>query len=229
MKRIFGFSVFEIILYLICIALFVFLAFFYKSNIFELISTLLGLISVSLNSKKITQCFFFYVFYVLIYGIVSFVNKQYGEGILNLCYNLPVYLITIYNLFIRKKSENKEDIIRTLEKKEWIVILIVIPIITVFYGIVLSMIGSRNPYLNSLATAFSVVSVFLASRLVKHQWLFWVLYSLVLIFIWFSNFSQNSQTGVLYLVLNIIYIVLNIKGYINWNQLERKQKEEVNV
>lgn len=227
MKHLSIADIFEIIFYLLCVGVIITLAIIYKSNIFELISTILGLIAVALNTKKETKCFFVYIFYVSIYGIISLINKQYGEGILNLCYNLPLYLITIYNLFIKKeKSKNKDENIKNINKKGWIIILILVPIVTVVYGLILSLLKSNDPYFNSLATSLSIIAVFLASRLYKQQWLFWILYSAVLTYIWFNNFAQNSQTGILYLALNIIYIILNIKGYISWHKLELQQKEK---
>lgn len=220
MKKVINIISFEWLIYILSILLIFVLACIYKSGIFELISTLLGLVAVSLNSKKKTQCFFFYVFYVLIYGIVSIINKQYGEGILNLCYNLPLYLITLYHLYI-KRSEKKVDNIVNLSRNQWLYIVFFIPLVTLVYGYVLLLIKSNNPFFNALATAFSLVAAFLASKFVKQQWLFWICYSLVLTYIWLVNFLE-SQTGVLYLVLNIIYIILNINGYITWNKLEKE-------
>lgn len=227
MKKLLKFSIIELVFYAISIVGIVTLAIIYQSNILELISTLLGLIAVILNSKKETKCFIFFVFYVLIYGINSLIHKQYGEGILNLCYNLPIYLLTIYNLFIKKDvKEKKSEVITNVNIKGWIIIIILIAVVSFVYGLILDLMGSNDPYLNALATSFSIIAVFLASRLIKQQWIFWILYSLVLTVIWLNTFLTNSQTGILYLVLNIIYIVLNIKGYITWHKIEKEQKEK---
>ena len=70
----------------------------YKSGALELISVILGLLSATLNGKRKKYAFFFYTVYVILYGTVSFIEKQYGEGVLNLCINLPIYLFTLYRI-----------------------------------------------------------------------------------------------------------------------------------
>lgn len=219
-------KILEYSFYAICLIIIFVLSLIYKSNIFELISTILGLCAVILNSKKEPKCFFIYIFYVSIYGVISFFRKQYGEAILNICYNLPMYLFTIYNLFIKKKKQ-KNETINNLKKKQLFIIIIFIIFFSILYSLFLNFIGSNLPYFNALATSFCIVSVYLASKMIKEQWIFWILYSIVLTYIWYSNYLIDGETGILYLVLNIIYIVLNIKGYITWIKIEKNKEYDL--
>ena len=222
------FKVYEWIFLLLCVAAFISLGVIYHSPILELISVFLGLAAVSLNLKRKKYAFFVYSFYVLFYGIVSFIEKQYGEAILNIFYNLPVYLFTLYKYYIRdrKQGEEKSDFsIKQLSKKNLIIIICLIPVITIAYGFILKSINSALPFLNALSTSFALVACYLASKASLSQWIFWILYSACLVAIWTINYFSQDGTGLLYLVLNAVYIIINLYGLITWIITKERKNE----
>ena len=199
-------------------------------NIFELISVILGLLAATLNGKRKKYAFFFYSVYVTIYGIISFISKQYGEGVLNIAINLPMYLYTIYNYYIKDKrsdknieSSQKDFKINKINKYMIIGIILFIPIITGLYGFILSLLKSNYPYLNALATSLALVSVFLATKGILEQWYFWIFYSIILIVIWVLNYINCGSSGLLYIALNIIYVIVNTYFLIKWYIIYKKQ------
>ncbi len=199
-------------------------------NIFELISVILGLLAATLNGKRKKYAFFFYSVYVTIYGIISFISKQYGEGVLNIAINLPMYLYTIYNYYIKDKksdknieSSQKDFKINKINKYMIIGIILFIPIITGLYGFILSLLKSNYPYLNALATSLALVSVFLATKGILEQWYFWIFYSIILIVIWILNYINSGSSGLLYIALNIIYVIVNTYFLIKWYIIYKKQ------
>ena len=116
------FSLLEWVMILCCLITFITLGVIYKSSIFEIVSVIFGLFAVTLNMKRKKYAFAVYSLYVLIYGIVSIVQKQYGEGILNLVYNLPVYLYTLYKYYFSKNKNDTSDfkiskLLNDLDKK----------------------------------------------------------------------------------------------------------------
>ena len=199
-------------------------------NIFELISVILGLLAATLNGKRKKYAFFFYSVYVTIYGIISFISKQYGEGVLNIAINLPMYLYTIYNYYIKDKrsdknieSSQKDFKINKINKYMIIGIILFIPIITGLYGFILSLLKSNYPYLNALATSLALVSVFLATKGILEQWYFWIFYSIILIVIWVLNYINSGSSGLLYIALNIVYVIVNTYFLIKWYIIYKKQ------
>lgn len=193
--------------------------------VFELISTICGLVAAMTNFKRKKYAFIFYSVYVTIYGIISFFNKQYGEGVINLAFNLPLYLYTLYKLYFKIKDNNSEFQINSLNLKGWIIIIVFIPVVTVGYGFLLKYLNSSLPFENALATSLALIAAFLASKAIKEQWLFFLFYSIVLTYIWTSNYINGGTSGFTYLVLNIIYIIFNLYGFILWYKLAKKPKE----
>ena len=200
------------------------LSLFNKSSIFAIMSSVFGIIAAVLNIKNNRYAFFFFALYASSYGIIAFINHNYGEGILNLFYNTPLYIFTIYNLFFSKKVKEGNSSIKALSSKEWIIIAIIIPLVSVVYGFVLSRFENSNlPYINALATGFAIISSFLASRRNKDQWYFWIGYALVVVYIWL--YSQGERV---YLFLNIFYLLNNSLGLYLWMKAYKKERLESN-
>lgn len=198
----------------------------YSIHFLEIFSTLLGLCAASLNMKAKKYCFFFYAVYVAIYGSMAFYNRQYGEGILNLAYNLPLYLFTLYRFYLSKKRDSGEDgqvTIRKASLKMWGCFIVIIPVFTLAYGFALKAMNSNLPFVNALATSSALIASFLASRSYKEQWIFWMGYSAVLIYLWLDTFSQTGTSGLVYLLLNLFYVGINAYGWIIWHRNYQKQ------
>ena len=219
-KELLSLKVYEWIYLVFWCLLISILSFFNDSSIFAIISSVFGIIAAVFNIKNNRYAFLFFALYASSYGVIALINHNYGEGILNLFYNTPLYIFTIYNLFFSKKVNNGNSNIKTLNIKEWIIISIIIPIVTIIYGFILSKFENSNlPYINALATGFAIISSFLASKRNKDQWYFWMGYALVVVYIWL--YSQGEQV---YLFLNIFYLLNNSLGLYLWTKAYKEQR-----
>lgn len=199
-------------------------------DLLSLGSVIFGVIACVFNGKRQKWTFFFYSIYVVCYGVYSFLQKNYGEAILNVCINLPMYLYTLYKYYIRdrkkKESSNTDFKIQSVSWKYYLVIGIFIPLCTVGYGFLLKYLESSYPFINALATAFTLVAVFLTTKGVLHQWIFWNLLTITLLTLWSLTYVNNNN-GLSIIVLNCIYLIINTYCYINWILLKRKQDKEI--
>lgn len=232
MKKLTLKTIIEDVFILISLILLITLGIIYTTNfsilsVFEIVSVVFGLIAAFSNFRQKRYAFIFYVIYTIIYGISCIFNKQLGEAILNLGFNLILYLYTIYKLYFKTKitKDNKFEIYSLDLKYIWIMILF-IPIVTLGYGYLLQYLGSYLPFINALGTSLALIASFLASKRIKEQWLFFLLYSIVLVIIWTFNFINNDSSGFTYLVLNTIYIIFNLYGYIIWFKLYNQSKKD---
>ena len=194
-------------------------------TLFQLAATISGVLASVLNVKKFRFTFIFYSLYALLYGASALSRNQYGEGVLNLAYNLPLYLFTIYKLYISPKKEEGEFKINSMPNKVLIIVLSSIPLVTLGYGFLLKELNSSYPFINAFATSLALIATFSASRRYKEQWIFWSIYSIILSILWLMNYILLNNGGILYLVLNIIYLVVNIYGMTNWYIEYRNQKK----
>lgn len=195
----------------------------------EIIASTIGVLSCILNTKRNNICFFFYVVYAVIYGISALLNKQYGEMSLFFGLNLPLYIITIYKLYFKKKTGKNDmdaNYIYSMNKVELILVICIIPVATVGYGFLLKYLDSRLPFLNACCTSVCAFATYFGSKKKKEQWLFWICYSIMSSYIWIYNYVVFHESGLIYLILCVICLALNIRGVISWYQAYDLQKKK---
>ncbi len=227
------FKRYEWLFLIIVFAVLISFAVIYNASWFEIVAPLFGVISASLNGKKKKYAFVTYSIYVVIYGIYCFLNSLYGEAILNVCINLPMYLWTLFKFYIlpiiKKKKEvtNEENPqeqpiekksefeIKSINLPTIIGIIIFVPVVTIVYGLCLAngfwiseSLVSNYPYLNALATALCLVAVFLASKTILWQWVFWIAYAAICLVIWTLMFI-NFDVGALIIASNVCFLIIN--------------------
>lgn len=201
-----------------------------KSNIysliFHLVTTILGIFGACLNAKKVKWAFIIYAIYALLYGLNALYLKNYGEGALNIIFNLPLYIYTTIKIYKNKQNKGESTFkINTLPIKYLIIILCLIPVFTVGYGFLLRYLKSLFPFLNAFATAIALSCAFLASKAYKEQWIFWIIYSSTLTVLWGLTFSSAYTTGFIYLALNCFYLMINVYGLVKRYKEFKAQKK----
>lgn len=129
-----------------------------------------------------------------------------------------------------KEEKTSTFKIKRMNKIELIVIIILIPLFTLGYGYILKLIESDYPFINALATSLCLISVYFTSRGILEQWIFWDLYSIVLVVLWSIKYSESQSmggnAGLLLMIINIIYVILNTYALIEWINTYRKEKKD---
>ena len=75
-------------------------------------------------------------------------------------------------------------------------------------------------------SSFALIAVFFTTKGILWQWLMWTCYSSTLTAIWTLNYIEGSTSGLLYIVLNCIYIVVNFYCLFTWMVIKKKQDKE---
>ncbi|MBI1224400.1 MAG: hypothetical protein GC192_04105 [Bacteroidetes bacterium] len=68
------------------------------------------------------------------------------------------------------------------------------------------------PYADSFITAFSIIATFLTIKKVLENWLYWVLFDTLAIFLFLA------KDAVLVAVVMVVYTAMAIYGYLNWKK-----------
>lgn len=170
------------------------------------------------NAKLFRVCFVFYLISTVLYAFVAYQNRFYGEFFLDVFYLFPVY---IYGLFFwrRNAPQRGKTGIANLKTKQLILIVFIGIILILFYGYILLILGSLLPYVNSFATFVCATAAYLAAKKIRQQWLFWILYSITVMYIWMTTLSGSTAQVPLFIV-NMIFIIINIIGYRNWSKMQ---------
>lgn len=189
---------------------------FYKENIIILLASLCGIFYAFFAGQGKFLCFIFGLLYCVFYTYISYETKLYGEMLLTLLY-IPLNLFGIFSWVKNQDSSKTKIQIQALTTSQIFSYLFILVLISVFYGIFLSKIDAKFPFLNAFSTIAQILAFYLQIHRYKENYLIVTLANIILCYIWLEMFLQNpvyiAQT------LNMfLFLFLGIFYYFKWHQ-----------
>ena len=175
-----------------------------------------GIFCVVLCAKGKKSQYIWGLFNVIGYIIIAFINKYYGEVMLNALYYLPSQFVGYY---LWNKHENKVTFDvegKKLNLKKTILLLLGTTILIILYKLVLDLLSGNNTILDSASTIISIVANSLMLLRYREQWLLWIIIDIITVIMWLlvKDFVMVTMW--------FVYLVNAFYGYINWTKMARR-------
>ncbi|MBO4726441.1 MAG: nicotinamide mononucleotide transporter [Clostridia bacterium] len=156
--------------------------------------------------------------------IICLFAGLYGSIIFAVVIYIP---LNIFNIISWKQHENNHvvELNRMTPLKSIFIVSLVI-IGTALVGLLLSLIPTQKlAFWDACSNILNLAGILLIALRYKEGWIFWILCNFVEITTWslalINNYSQNAM---MLIIKNIIYVGLNVWGYLAFIKL-RKQQE----
>lgn len=195
----------------------------FKSDILTPTCSIVGIITALLLAKGKNLGQIFGLLIVVLYSIVSFKNKYYGEVIIYLFIMLPMYIIGIISWLKHQNKETNTVEVNSIKIKEWIIVSIVS--ILAFIGIyfLLELFNTSQLFISSLSVIDSLFAIYLGIRRSEYSFYFYVVNDLILILLWGIP-VVNGNIMLLPMVFNpLINLINDSYGIYNWKKLKKIQ------
>lgn len=180
------------------------------------IAAISGIFSVVLCAKGKKSQYIWGLFNVVGYVIIAWINKYYGEVMLNALYYLPSQFIGYY-LWNKHMNEETDDVEgKKLSIKQSIIFLLFITIGIFGYKLVLDILGGTGTLLDSASTVISVVANALMMMRYREQWLLWIIIDAITVVMWLlvGDFIMVTMWAV--------YLINAFYGYYNWTKMAKE-------
>lgn len=152
---------------------------------------------------------------IIAYVAVAWVNKYYGEVMLNALYFLPTQFVGMY-FWRRKYNHDKNQVKSKKMSFPIIIICLLISAACIFlYRIFLTWLGGQQTWLDSASTAFSLIANALMVLRYREQWLIWIVVDIITVLLWIAAGDWIMTTMWAIYLLNAIY------GLIMWTKMNR--------
>lgn len=129
-------------------------------------------------------------------------------------------LMAVYGWWSWGRS-GEEGMIRT---QRWLFHVLLVPIgLALSYGVsvfLVKYLDGSFPLLDAFVTVFSFVATWMMARKLITNWLYFIVADSVAIYL---NWRIGYQG---YALLNAMYLVLSVIGFVKWSKLVAKQREE---
>ena len=184
--------------------------------IIDAVAAISGILCVVLCAKGKKSQYIWGVLNVLGYIVIAFINKYYGEVMLNAIYYLPSQFIGYYLWNKHENKETKDVEGKKLNLKNSIILLVVCMLGIFGYKLVLDSLGGNSTLLDSASTVISVVANSLMLLRYREQWLLWIIIDTITVIMWIIAGDFIMVTMWLVYLINAFY------GYYNWTKIAKE-------
>lgn len=164
------------------------------------------------------------VVFAVIYGIVSFYFRYYGEMITYLGMSAPVAIASVIAWIRHPYGKTREVEVSRLNARRTVLLLLATAAVTVAFYFILGALGNENLLISTL----SVTTSFLASALTYLRSPYYALAyasnDVVLIVLWvLASIADVSYLPMIFCFL--MFLLNDLYGFYNWRRMQKRQAE----
>jgi len=181
----------------------------------EWLGVITGFICIYLAAREKVLSWPISIISVVAYAWVFFQARMYGDM------SLQFYFLftAVYGWYYwKKKDGNKEEPIASITKKQWLMVIVSIPVLTVLLGFFLKTFTDTDvPFADGFCTAMSFVAQVLLTRKILQNWILWIIVDLCYVPLYI--YKHLNLSAIFYAFL----VIIALKGYLDWRRTYREQ------
>lgn len=221
-KSIKNLSVFEKLLWLISVIV-VSMSFFVSKDIewITLIASLIGVTALIFIAKGDVLGQILTVVFSILYAVVSYKQKYYGEMITYLGMTAPIAVLSIITWLKNPYSENQVKV-NHIKKKTFLILSLITVIVTALFYFILKAFGTASLLISTVSITTSFLAASLTMLRSPYYAAAYALNDIVLIIMWIIV-SVNDMSYFPMILCFVMFLVNDIYGFINWNRMKKEQ------
>jgi nicotinamide mononucleotide transporter PnuC len=208
-------------LIVICLSFFL----FENTDFLTLIASLIGATSLIFAAKGNVIGPILSVVFSVIYAIISFQMRYYGEMITYLGMTTPVSLTAVFAWLKNPFNGNKADVkINHIRLREYIFLSLLAVIVTIVFYFILKYFNTASLIMSTISVLTSFLACYLTVRRSEFYAVAYAANDIVLIILWIIAAQVNiNYLGMV--ICFLIFLVNDIYGFIQWSKSKKRQRD----
>lgn len=228
MKKMFiGWTKFQIYLLIFSSIILMISGIISKSDLLTMICSLLSLSIVLTQAKGKVISQFLGIIFVVIYSIVAYRNRYYGEVLIYVFIMLPLFVAGIVSWFKNMDEDTNRVKVNEITRKEWNVLIIISVILFVILYYILKYFNTAQLFISTLSMVTSLFATYLLTRRSKYGFLFYMGNDIILFALWGVLVIQGSFSMLPLVVNQVVNFVNDTYGWYSWNKISKSNKKEL--
>ena len=196
---------------------------FDRISYLTLCASLIGVTSLIFNAKGNPFGQLLMIVFSLLYGIISYTFRYYGEMITYLGMTMPMAFFALISWLKNPYNGNKSEVkVNVLTAKEHIFMWFLTIAVTVLFYFILEYFHTANIIPSTLSVTTSFLAVCLTFRRSPYFALAYAANDMILIMLWvLASFSEMRYISVV--VCFVAFLFNDIYGYISWQKMKIRQ------
>lgn len=228
MKKLLSyFSVFEWILWCVSVVA-ILLSFFLCGDFYPLtlIASLLGVTALIFIAKGNVIGQFLIIVFSILYGLISYNFRYYGEMITYVFMSLPAAIVACISWLNNPSKKGAREVkVDEMTKGKWILAGVLSVVVTVVFYFILKHFNTENLLVSTISITTSILASTLLVFRSPYYALAYAANDIVLIVLWICA-AVESLTYLPMVVCFAAFLCNDTYGFINWKRMQKRQAEE---
>lgn len=220
------FTVFEICLWSVSVVLItVFFCVFDRRNLLYLFASLIGVTSLIFAAKGNPVSPLLMIVFSVLYGVISYTFRYYGEMITYLGMTLPMSVFALV-AWLKNPYEGKRSAVKVnvIQPKEWLLLMGLTVGVTMGFYFLLRALDTPNLIVGTISVTTSFAAAYLTARRSVYFSLAYAANDIVLIVLWVLAMEKNIEYISVFLCF-CIFLINDLYTFICWARMRKTQKE----
>lgn len=189
-----------------------------------LVSAITGVSALVFISKGNVVGQFLVVIFAVLYGVVSYFFKYYGEMITYLGMTAPAAVCAIVSWLRNPYKDSAQVAVGTLNAKKLTIVGVISAAVTVAFYFILRALGTTNLIISTVSVTTSMVASCLIILRSPLYGLAYACNDVVLIVMWILA-TVNDMSYLPMIICFSLFFVYDLYGFISWTRMKKKQTE----
>ena len=198
------------------------LSLYWGDSLMGIISSVTGVACVVLTGKGKLSAYLFGLVNCVLYAIISYQAKLYGETMLNAIYYVPMQFVGFYVWSRHMDQDTGEVIKKRMKPMGFAAMCAAIAASTVIYGLILRLMGDAMPFVDAFTTVSSVAAMIISVRMYSEQWWIWIAVDVFSVYMWWCDFMRGSD-NMATLLMWAVYLLNAVIMLIRWEKEARSR------
>ncbi len=195
-------------------------------DLLTLLAALVGVTSLIFAAKGNVWAQFLMIVFSILYGIISWRFRYWGEMITYLGMSMPMAIWSAITWIKNPSKENKNEVaIRKLNWKHLITLSFFCFVVTIIFYFILRVLNTPNIIFSTISITTSFIAASLTMLRSSYFALGYASNDIVLIILW-SLASLENPIYIPVVVNFFIFFLNDIYGFISWRKRELKQHKK---
>lgn len=197
-----------------------------NSSLLTIICSIAGILCALTQAKGKVISQFIGLLIVVLYSILSFQNKFYGEVIIYVFIMFPLFISGIISWIKNLNKETNTVNENKLHKKEWILLTIISIVLFVLLYYLLKYFNTSQLLVSTLSLVTSLFATYLVARRSKYGFLFYIGNDIILFILWGGQVVKGNFALIPILVNPIINFINDSYAWKSWNKREKREENK---
>ena len=193
------------------------LSIYWKDSMTGIWAALTGIWCVILTGKGKLSSFWVGTINTILYAVVAWQARYWGEVMLNLIYYVPMNFVGLYMWSKNMNNQTEEVVKERMSFKGSVLAYTCVIAGTLGYGVILNLMNGTLPFIDSMSTVFSIFAQFLCVKRYMEQWVLWIVVDIVTVIMWVYAFINGTGDMATVLMWSI-YLINAIIMFIKWKK-----------